>query len=109
MFMVGYGPRCCDLEGTVLVRFRVEPRDVPAEVAARRLGKSTAGFNAILPNLFARGFPKPDPDTGHFDLVAIDKWCDARHAHLFSANSAMQARDASTVARDRIEAMRRGA
>ena len=90
------------------MRFRVEPRDVPAEMAARRLGKSVAEFDAVLPNLIARGFPKPDPDTGHFDLVAIDKWCDARHAHLFSGNAAMQARDASEVARERIEALRSG-
>ena len=91
------------------MRFRVEPRDVPIEIAARRLGKNTADFKAVLPNLLARGFPKPDPDTGHYDLMAIDKWCDARHAHLFSSTSAMQARDASAVAKDRIEAMRRGA
>jgi hypothetical protein len=88
------------------MKFRVEPRDVRAGYAARRLGQTAAEFEAVLPNLIARGFPKPDPDTGHFDLVAIDKWCDARHAHLFSANSTMQARDASLVARDRIEAMR---
>jgi hypothetical protein len=41
-------------------------------------------------------------------MVAIDRWCDARHAHLFGGAAAMQARDASAVARDRIEAMRRG-
>jgi len=90
------------------MHFRVEPRDVPIEMAARRLGKSEAEFDAVLPNLIARGFPKPDPDTGNFDLVAIDKWCDARHAYLFG-NASMQARDASTVAKDRIEAMRRAA
>jgi hypothetical protein len=90
------------------MRFRVDPRDVPAEVAARRLGKSVADFEALLPKLIARGFPAPDPDTGNFDMVAIDRWCDARHAHLFGGAAAMQARDASAVARDRIEAMRRG-
>jgi len=89
------------------MRFRVDPRDVPAEVAARRLGKSVADFEALLPKLIARGFPAPDPDTGNFDMVAIDRWCDARHAHLFGGAAAMQARDASAVARDRIEAMRR--
>jgi hypothetical protein len=90
------------------MRFRVDPRDVPAEVAARRLGKSVADFEALLPKLIARGFPAPDPDTGNFDMVAIDRWCDARHAHLFGGAAAMQARDASAVARGRIEAMRRG-
>jgi hypothetical protein len=87
------------------MRFRVEPRDVPAEMAARRLGKSPAELNAVLPKLIARGFPKPDPDTGNFDLQAIDRWCSARHPHLFGDTAGMQARDAGTVARDRIAAM----
>lgn len=91
------------------MRFRVDPRDVPAEVAARRLGKSVVDFDALLPKLIARGFPAADPDTGNFDMVAIDRWCDARHAHLFGGAAAMQAQDASAVAMDRIEAMRRGA
>lgn len=91
-----------------MVRFRVEPRDVPAETAARRLGKTISEFNTVLPNLIARGFPAADPDTGNFDLAAIDRWCDARHLHLF-AGETMEARDARTVAKDRIAAMRRGA
>ena len=89
--------------------FRVEPRDVPAAIAARRMGMSQAEFGEVLPNLIARGFPQPDPDTQHFDLVAIDNWCDSRHPHLFGDTVAMQARDASAVARERIEAMRKGA
>jgi hypothetical protein len=91
------------------MRFRVEPRDVPPETAARRLGKSLAEFDTVLPNLIARGFPKPDPDTGNFDLHAIDRWRDARHSHLFGDGATMQARDAGVVAKDRIAAMRRGA
>jgi hypothetical protein len=58
------------------VRFRVEPRDLSLEGAACRLDKPRAEFQAILPNLLARGFPQPDSDTGNFDLIAIDKWCD---------------------------------
>lgn len=90
------------------VNFRIEPRDVPPKAAARVLGTELVEFDECLPNLIARGFPKPDPDTGHFDLVAINKWCDARHPHLFGGNSAMSARDANTVAQGRIKAMRRG-
>lgn len=88
------------------MRFRVEPRDVPPEMAARRLGLSLAEFNAALGRLAARGFPPADPDTGKFDLQAIDRWCDSRHAHLFGAAAAMGPRDASVVARDRIAARR---
>jgi hypothetical protein len=88
------------------MRFRVEPRDVPPHLAARRLGKTLAQFEALLPKLIARGFPKPDPDTGNFDLDAIDTWRRARYPHLFGGGSLMQALDASTVVRERIAAMR---
>src|SRR5262245_10001186 len=88
------------------MRFRIEPRDVPPEVAARRLGKTFAEFGAALPDLIARGFPQPDPTTGNFDLAAIDRWCDARHPHLFAGAAPMQARDAAKVAKERISAMR---
>jgi hypothetical protein len=91
-----------------MMRFRVEPRDVSREAAARRLGKTPAEFDTLLPKLIARGFPPADPDTGNFDLEAIDRWCDARHVHLFGGNCTMQARDAGTVAKERIAALRRG-
>jgi hypothetical protein len=90
------------------MRFHIDPRDIPPELAARRLGKSFADFKAALPNLLARGFPAADPDTGNYDMQAIDRWCDARHAHLFGDNRAMQARDAGTIAKDRIAQLRRG-
>jgi hypothetical protein len=49
------------------IRFRVDPREVPAEKAALSLG-------AMLLALLARGFLQPDPTTGRFDLFAIDQW-----------------------------------
>jgi hypothetical protein len=88
------------------MRFRIEPRDVPLEVAARRLGKTRAEFKAVLPDLLARGFPQADPTTGNFDLAAIDRWCDARNPHLFGGEAAMQARDARDVVRDRLARLR---
>ena len=90
------------------MRFRVEPRDVPPEVAARRLGKTFAEFDAALPDLVARGFPQADPTTGNFDLAAIDRWCDARHPHLFGGEIAMQARDAKDVVQDRLAKLKAG-
>jgi hypothetical protein len=89
------------------MRFRVEPRDVPLEVAARRLGKTRAELEVALPDLLARGFPQADPTTGNFDLAAIDRWCDARHPHLFGGGL-MQARDARDVVRDRLAKLRAG-
>jgi hypothetical protein len=85
---------------------RIVPRDVAAHAAAARLGLSLAEFESKLPNFVARGFPRPDPDTGLFDMVAIEKWCDARHPHLFGGGSLMQARDEKDVVRDRIESLR---
>jgi hypothetical protein len=55
----------------------VDPRDVPAEKAARRLHPMPADFQAKLPELMVRGFPRPDPTTGMFDLTAIDEWMTA--------------------------------
>jgi hypothetical protein len=66
------------------IRFKVEPRDVPPEKAARRLHLTFAEFSAMLPALMDRGFPAADPTTGMFDLEAIDLWRHARHAHLFA-------------------------
>ena len=61
------------------VRFQVEPRDVPASKAARRLHLTLREFEEVRDQLYARGFPRPDPTTGNFDLVEIDRWMDGRH------------------------------
>jgi hypothetical protein len=63
-----------------LIRYRVDPGDVPSEKAARRLGLTLDQFNKVLPNLLARGFPPADPDTSMYDLEAIDLWRRRRHA-----------------------------
>jgi hypothetical protein len=87
-------------------RFRLLPGgDVPATIAAQRMGLTPKEFDAALPALITRDFPKPDPDTGNFDIDAIDAWRRARHPHLF-ARAEFGARDASTVASDRIAAQR---
>ena len=46
---------------TSRMRFKVQPRDVPPEIAARRLSKTLAEFEKALPNLLARGFPQAIP------------------------------------------------
>jgi hypothetical protein len=63
------------------IRHRVDPRDVPALKAARRLGLTLAAFEAAKADLFARGFPRPDQTTGMYDLKALDVWMDER-SHL---------------------------
>lgn len=89
------------------MRFRVTPRDVPAILAARRLGMTLAAFEAALPALIGRGFPPADEDTGNFDLEAIDRWCDLRHQHLFSAEP-MGPKNAGDVVGSRIAALKAG-
>jgi hypothetical protein len=83
------------------LRFRVEPKDVPAHAAARRLGLTEADFARHLPILLARGFPAPDATTGHFDLDAIDEWRRRRHPGLF-LTSPGEARDARAVVKGRL-------
>lgn len=77
------------------LRFHVQPGDVPALAAARRLGLSEAEFNDALPRLLQRGFPPADPTTDRFDLDAIDAWRRRRHANLFADPT--KARDGSVV------------
>lgn len=61
------------------IRFKIDPRDIPPEKAARRLGLDLCHFDDILPRLLSRGFPPSDPDTGMYDLDAIDEWRARRH------------------------------
>ena len=63
----------------IRIRFSVNPRDVPAQKAARRLHLTEAEFDAVKEELFARNFPRPDPTTGMYDLDAIDAWMTSRH------------------------------
>ena len=80
------------------IRFRVDPRDVPAEKAARRLHLTLAEFEAKLPDLLGRSFPLQDPSTGMYDLAAIDEWMTARHGPQPCALTAeLKPRDAVEV------------
>jgi hypothetical protein len=91
------------------VRFKVLPGgDVSDSVAAQRMGLTLPAFLSALPNLIARGFPRPDPDTGNHDIDAIDAWRRSRNAHLFHGQPEFGALDASTVVQDRIAAASRG-
>jgi hypothetical protein len=82
-----------DITGANL-RYRVDPRDVPPAKAARKLHITIAEFNRSKDDLFARGFPRPDPTTGNYDLKAIEAWMDARSALATPLNNEPQPRDA---------------
>lgn len=60
------------------VRFPIEPRLIPPEKAARRLGLTKAEFDAKRDELEAAGFPAADPLLGNYSLQAVDNWIDAR-------------------------------
>jgi hypothetical protein len=78
----------------------VEPRDVPPELAARRLGIELAAFNGNLSALLARGFPEPDATTGNFDLKAIEVWMDRRSG--IAPTPVPAAKDATAVVPGRL-------
>lgn len=84
------------------VRFPVDPRDVPPAKAARRLHLTLAEFEQLLPRLFQRGFPRPDPDTGNYDLKAVDQWMDSRS----SLHPTNPTRDARNEISERLAQMR---
>ena len=88
------------------IRFQVEPRDVPPIAAARRLGLELEQFTALLPRLQSRGFPPSDPDTGNYDLDAVDAWRAARHRRLLPSQSVPE--QSSGLVASRLEQMRRG-
>ena|SRR6266700_6694813 len=87
------------------MRFKLPPGgDCPPIAAARRIWLTLAEFNGQLPQLLQRGFPRPDPTTGNYDLDAIDAWRRARYPQLFSdrLTLAPTARDAKDVVADRL-------
>jgi hypothetical protein len=87
------------------IRFPVLPRCIPPDKAARRLHMTPEDFEVIRPRLEARRFPRMDPDTGMYDLVAIDAW--------LNMQSGLQrldhVEDPVAGALARIEDIRRGA
>jgi hypothetical protein len=79
------------------IRYRVDPRDVPTNKVARRLHLTMREFDKNKDELFRRGFPRPDPTTGHYDLAAVDRWMDSRHQ-----TKADKLRDARDVVASRL-------
>jgi len=62
----------------VTIRFPVDPRMVPVEKVARRLGVTPAEFAEKRAALEAAGFPAPEPILGTWCLDAVDRWIDSR-------------------------------
>ncbi|GBU17265.1 MAG: hypothetical protein COT28_03515 [Methylobacterium sp. CG08_land_8_20_14_0_20_71_15] len=83
--------------------------DVPASKVAARMGFASArDFAAALPGLVARGFPMPDPTTGHYCIEAVDSWRRRRHPDLFPELTASGAVSDAGLMRQRLAERRRG-
>lgn len=84
--------------------------DCPPAAAARRIWLSVQEFEAKLPELLARGFPRADPTTGNYDLDAIDAWRRSRYPQLFrdQLTPLSPARNAADVVRARLGERRDG-
>lgn len=97
------------------IRFRVDPCDVPPEKVARRLQLSLSAFKEIETRLFMRRFPRPDPDTGMYDLDAVDRWRNGRHPAQFPELTSAEipptplppAKSLGAIAREAEERLRR--
>jgi hypothetical protein len=87
------------------MRFHVEPRDIPEELAARRLGLSLTEFQERLPALLQRGFPPADETTGRYCIEAIDQWRLHRFPALFSVPAIEGPKTDRETARARIRNM----
>jgi hypothetical protein len=81
---------------------------VPASKAARRLGLTLVEFDRLKTALFAQGLPQPDAVTGLYDLVAIDRWQDARSGLGESLTAAPKPSDAAHSFADRLARLRNG-
>jgi hypothetical protein len=81
------------------IRYRVDPLDIPADKAARRLHLTSGEFRERLPELLRRGFPPADPTTGMFFLPAIDKWMASRDGLTADTGS----HDDAKIINERIE------
>lgn len=60
------------------IRFPVQPRMVPPEKIARRLGVTLAEFRLKQAELEQEGFPPADRLLGTYCLEAVDRWIDRR-------------------------------
>jgi hypothetical protein len=86
-------------------RFQVIPGDVPTRIVARRMGLLESEFVQYQPSLEARGFPKPDPTTGLYDIDAVDEWRRRRNPELFMISTEI-ARDGRAIVKDRLARLR---
>jgi hypothetical protein len=92
-------------------RFKLPPGgDVPAVVAARRLGMTVYAFEAKLSELVAAGFPPPNRVTGNFPIEAIDAWRLAAFPQLLPERltPSPPPRDVRSIVAEKVARLRSG-
>ncbi len=84
--------------------------DGPEQDAAKMMGMPLAEFRKKLPRLLSRAFPPADPDTGKFDLDAINEWRRQRFPNVFPVVTNSPTRSLATAlqGRDADEEIERG-
>lgn len=70
------------------IRYRIDPRLIPPEKVARRLGVTFERFKASVPELERSGFPKPVNVLGNYCLQAVDNWIDLQSGLTVPTNPA---------------------
>ncbi|MEK1887958.1 MAG: hypothetical protein AAAB35_10380 [Phyllobacterium sp.] len=68
------------------IRYRIDPRLIPPQKVARRLGVSYECFKSAIPQLEASGFPRPVNVLGNYCLQAVDKWIDIQSGLIPETN-----------------------
>lgn len=58
--------------------------EVRPRVVAHLFGVDATDMAELLPLLYDRGFPRPEPLTGHFDIEAVQAWRRNRHPGLLA-------------------------
>jgi hypothetical protein len=76
----------------------------PAQMV-RSLAIDLADFQRLRLELEARGFPRPDPTTGNYDMDAVHAWRRFRNPHLFGLTPVPGARNSEDVFGERLEAL----
>ena len=88
------------------IRYKVDPRLVPPQKAARYLHLTLRQFEHALPSLIARGFPRSCPVIGYFDLTAINQWLD-RQSGVGNQHDEAETSDIETTVLERINQYKR--
>jgi hypothetical protein len=87
------------------IRHRRDDDDCDRSIrwVARKMGLPVPELRVRLPELHARGFPRPDPTTGNWDGAAVMCWRAARHPELFGGADPESPEVVRKIVEERLE------